>query len=1199
MKKLHISLLLLCFCPTRLPAQNDAGFEMLVQSGHSSGITAFAFDPIDTLLLATGDREGNIKIWDAKRDQLLRNLYVTGIVRSIQFHPGNSDILLVESMRNDSITLQLFDWPQYRMLHRLVRVLNGHLISTFLHWNKDNGLIQRLTDGYNFNIETLDTLLIQRAISPMFKVADHGSVRCMASANEAQRAALGYNMGDGIEVIDLQTFKCQRLAIPDTVQLENIYFSAHSKYLYAHFSRLSKKNDWSAVGYGFFVWELKPGGYELIRTGPDFQNELKGLAVSEKRNEVYLSGNVKMKAEWAKDQPSGAGIYCISLQRDSKPKRISAANEQCTIRLHPSEDKLLILEEYKKLSWVNLENGAVTSGFPKPNQWFGDAFFQPELPQLCLATDEFGFDIRTWMPFGIRNDYQKYESPPVQHHGLVVKNVNTSSLDKWCFAFFRALKHSRIPLDTICVPGNAWAYIWSPALNYLLVPQVWPASNKNNLLLYKLTEEAEQGRVKHVSLSDPKTFYVEKGWRIKEAQLSLDGGKLLVSSYKTVKNTGLAFDKDIYRVQAFDPQSGKLRWKSDCNFQSGMGMGLSFFYSKNYLVHPEPDSFIYDSLINFRGKLYPARILDLNSGQKLQTLYLPNYTWYWKMDTSENILVAASPRSVLFYNWKEGRLLREIKPRAKDIRAISLYPNDSIIAITCADLVEIWHYGRGEHLLSLEITPDGPIIFSPEGWYMVPDQNAANLLSFRSGKTVKPATQFDLTFNRPDKILAKTGFASPALVDSYFEAWKKRLEKSGIDPGKPLPDTKAPALSITNQQELDYMPAGRNVTLQLNLQAGAMLLQGFNVWINNKPLAGLNGHILTADQKNGTRISFPVELISGKNNIESQVWDESGRQSEVASIEFLCNTPDTPNLYVVLIGASKFKNMPPLNGPDYDMKSMDELFRFQKYMERENTSKRFFKHTEVIRFQDKSVRLDSLRMLQSMLAKARPQDFLFFYYAGHGLLKNDRFYLSTWDMDFKNPETRGFAYDSLMVWTTDCAARQQLILLNACQAGENDADLARFHLMQRIFPDIRRNSGATVIAASSVEQSAFGGSGETAGMTVFGFAVASFMSNLPPYKLPPMDDDHMVIIKHFAQYNFYPSGPVRDLNKDNLLSVSEAAGYIVRAVSSLTDGEQTPELRQFNPRADFPVWRTDWLSGWFMPDMLYMDWIEAHPSTKN
>jgi hypothetical protein len=148
----------------------------------------------------------------------------------------------------------------------------------------------------------------------------------------------------------------------------------------------------------------------------------------------------------------------------------------------------------------------------------------------------------------------------------------------------------------------------------------------------------------------------------------------------------------------------------------------------------------------------------------------------------------------------------------------------------------------------------------------------------------------------------------------------------------------------------------------------------------------------------------------------------------------------------------------------------------------------------------------NLDALKKELMKTDVNDKVIVCYSGHGLLSRDfDYFLSTYDVDFAEPEHKGLPYGSLEELLDGIPARKKLLLIDACHSGEVDKDdltqMQRiqmdldstkkggdagivvgnrkigvqnsFELMQELFVNVGKTTGATVLSAASGTQFAY------------------------------------------------------------------------------------------------------------------------------
>jgi len=187
-------------------------------------------------------------------------------------------------------------------------------------------------------------------------------------------------------------------------------------------------------------------------------------------------------------------------------------------------------------------------------------------------------------------------------------------------------------------------------------------------------------------------------------------------------------------------------------------------------------------------------------------------------------------------------------------------------------------------------------------------------------------------------------------------------------------------------------------------------------------------------------------------------------------------------------------------------------------------------------------------------------------------------------MDFSNPALRGISYEILEGLLDSIPARKKLFMMDACHSGEVDkedltedsdstqllADGTRkngvktysykgarvltsenntnklglqnsFELMQELFTNLNRGSGAMVISAAGGDSYALESNEWNNG--VFTYAVINGLKN-----------------------------KAADKDNDGEITVSELRSYVIEQVQELTNGRQKPTSRQENVEFDFRVW---------------------------
>lgn len=100
------------------------------------------------------------------------------------------------------------------------------------------------------------------------------------------------------------------------------------------------------------------------------------------------------------------------------------------------------------------------------------------------------------------------------------------------------------------------------------------------------------------------------------------------------------------------------------------------------------------------------------------------------------------------------------------------------------------------------------IILSPDNYYKSSKGNTDGI-GFRYKNHLYTFDQFDVQFNRPDKVLRSLGVSKYA-VKLYTKAWEKRLSKMGFTPENLTGELALPNIELTNKVELPVTTNEKN-----------------------------------------------------------------------------------------------------------------------------------------------------------------------------------------------------------------------------------------------------------------------------------------------------------------------------------------------------------------------------------------------------
>jgi len=587
---------------------------------------------------------------------------------------------------------------------------------------------------------------------------------------------------------------------------------------------------------------------------------------------------------------------------------------------------------------------------------------------------------------------------------------------------------------------------------------------------------------------------------------------------------------------------------------------------------------------------YTARIWDVATGRQLAVL--PEDDEFWISDVAispgaTRVATTAQFHSMRVWDAGTGELLAERKSEAFDPGEVVFVDEDHVWSAE-----GVWNYATGEmtsgerpaerdttaagdarfslteegsvkvydadrnHKLTLAMMDSDWAAFRPDGYYSV-SRDAVNLISFRLDGQIVPFESFDLKYNRPDLVLEAFGTASEETLRGYSLAADKRQARMGFS--EDTDNTALPKASIANALPVETPKT--TITVDVTATDPSVPLDRLHVSVDDVPLFGVGGRSIRDNDARTLAASMDIDLSYGTNRIQVSVQNVDGLESprQTALVDRSGKRPRA-TLKVLVVGVSDYP------GEDFDLNyaakdAGDIGAAFKKYADR-------FRKVEVVRLVDENATRADILAKRDFLAKTAVDDQVVVFFAGHGVVDGEGVYrFATHDADLSAGAVGGLTFEEIEQLVDAIPARRRMLLLDTCHSGEFDEDAVAavadgnvraravrgldvvrkdgsgnamaFGLMRELFADVRRRTGAVVIAAAGGAEFAF--EDEKWDNGVFTYALVN-----------GLDGD-------------------ADANGDGAILASELRDYVTTQVSALTGGLQTPMARQENLVLDFPV----------------------------
>lgn len=531
------------------------------------------------------------------------------------------------------------------------------------------------------------------------------------------------------------------------------------------------------------------------------------------------------------------------------------------------------------------------------------------------------------------------------------------------------------------------------------------------------------------------------------------------------------------------------------------------------------------------------------------------------LDKPSDYAVTVFENRLYFENVLTKEVIPSIKVRPKNISNVSVKKDGRMGVTLISGQFLLLNPKTGEEEILLVANGDNYIFKTNENYYRV-SKDGTDLVTFRIGNQAFPFEQFDAVFNRPDLVLKKLKSEDTELMELYKKAYEKRIKKLGLKPTTNISLNNIPQCKVTNLLDIPAVTEKSQVKASFNFKDDKGL-QSYNVWINNVPLYGKSGQLISG--KTTYSGSAAIDLVYGVNKIQISCRNKDGYESliETFYVDKIGEHPK-PNLYLVTIGTSKYKTEKfNLNYPVKDAKDLVNIMG--------SNSEGVYGEVKTKSLFDNEVTVENVLALKSFLNQASANDVVIVFVAGHGVLDaNFDYYFATYDMDFNNPSGRGLAYDKLESIIDGIKAKRKILIMDTCHSGEVDKEEVFFseeeeqeedvefrsagasvgtnetsaspsRVMNELFNDLRKGTGATVISSAGGAEYAMESSEWKNGL--FTYCLLMGMKNRKA-----------------------------DLNNDGYINLIELQTYVTEKVKALSHGKQIPNTRIQNLELDFRIW---------------------------
>jgi WD40 repeat protein len=445
---------------------------------------------------------------------------------------------------------------------------------------------------------------------------------------------------------------------------------------------------------------------------------------------------------------------------------------------------------------------------------------------------------------------------------------------------------------------------------------------------------------------------------------------------------------------------------------------------------------------------------------------------------------------------ENGALLNQLVGHTEKINYFQYSPDGRHIVSSAMDNTSVlWDAESGKLLYSFFALDSADYFVQlPSGYYQS-TPNASKLLHYVT-KDLKVISfeQLDVKYNRPDLVLEAMGNTDTAAIRTYRNAYYKRIKKLGIDTSSFREGYSVPEADFANRDDISNKQTTGNLSLHIKGRDSTYQIDRYNVWVNEVPVYGQRGISIRDDNTKMLDKTIEISLSDGVNRIETSITNVNGTESYRMPliVNYTPAVKQKETTYFIGIGIDKFANAS--KNLQYSAKDIRDLCAAMQ--------KKFGNSIVIDTLLNENVTVENIIALKKTLLQTNINDKVIISYSGHGLLsKSFDYYLSTYAVNFDNPEENGLPYDELENLLDSIPARKKLLLIDACHSGEVDKEDAvainaaadslhltrgttivgskegrrlglknSFELMQNLFVNVGKSTGATIISAAAGTQ---------------------------------------------------------------------------------------------------------------------------------
>jgi WD40 repeat protein len=665
------------------------------------------------------------------------------------------------------------------------------------------------------------------------------------------------------------------------------------------------------------------------------------------------------------------------------------------------------------------------------------------------------------------------------------------------------LGFSRVQVDSIAFEGSTHNLLVAASAHGVLLSK-WEASSGNVLFQ---TFRSAAGGVFRAKLSADGTFLLQScnsrltAWETATARkvfdVTLPGGYMFpeYSTSRTGDRTWIATSRDLYLIprahpvpehrDAGDHYSSTVVASPAGAWAARMFPGVTRLFqadssstAKKLPWGPNVLAFSPDDRFALTGYVNHLSVIQIPSGREVwkhTNLTMPRIGLF---SPRGDFVVAGDYQQIAIRDAATGKMRRTLAGPDSEPLSLAISEDGTLLAALCRDgLVRLWDVATGELRATLLVagngewsiaSPEGLFDGSPEAWAMLRWRLSA------APRDTSPIEIFFSDFFKPGLLaeILSGGHPLPAKDLRKIDRRQPRVQLAldgqtgGRDPAARIRITVAQAPPAPAQKQ----SAGSGAR-DLRLFRNGSLVKA---WHGDLPLNSSGEDVVEAE----------VPVAAGLNRWTAYAFNRANVKSEDATLNLNVSGPAQPGTaYLMTIGIDSYEN--PRFNLRYAAADADALS--QSFALAQKSIGRYARVEQIALRNRSATKQAVLAALNQIKMRARPEDAVIVFFAGHGAARGDHFYLIPYDLGYSGDEealTPGAELDKLLAHSIsdqdlqnafeEVNASTVLLLIDACQSGKAlDSEQGRVGpLNNRGLAQLAYEKGMYVLAAAQSGQAA-------------------------------------------------------------------------------------------------------------------------------